>query len=335
METDITPKVIRWCKIGAVGIVTTALVISAGVYLWQQHDNTVTVRDAMVGGVSVGVRAKANGKIKSLDAANDSTVEVGDLLATMEVSVTDEEIAQLEQNLELAKHNLAEVEKGQTVTVPVVIGTQAPSADLAAAESRMKRMNELFEMGAISQIQRDKAAGEYEAAKAAAVATPLVTYETKLQPSPPETIEAARLVVSQAETALVNAKNDRAATEITAPIAGRVAWSDDMTEGNEIHAGDVIMSILGAGDMWVELHLTDKDAARVRLGQFADVTVDGMKLSGTVTDIQKPIAESEVVATEGMPPTDDKTTVHISLPTTANVQNGQRATAVIFVGNEQ
>ena len=37
-------------------------------------------------------------------------VKSGDLLVDLEVSITDEEVAQLEQNLELAQRNLAEVE---------------------------------------------------------------------------------------------------------------------------------------------------------------------------------------------------------------------------------
>ena len=276
MEVDVSKKATYFVKFGLVGLILLTVLCSAGVWLYQRHNHYMKVYDAQVTSTMVGVKTKADGKIAEIKVSEGEYVEAGTVIAKIAVSVTEEQIQQLQQNLELAKSNLAEIQKGQTITTPIVTGGSSnltAQADLSRAEARMNRMNELFAMGAISAVKRDEAAADYAAAQAAASAAsaPNVTYQTTVQPSSPEVIKSAEIQVRQAEAALANAKQDSQATEILAPVAGTIYFTE-LQEGSDVRAGQTIMNIGDAGNIWVEARVTPDQKQKIRLGQFA---VDG------------------------------------------------------------
>ena len=202
MEVDITERVKYFFKYGLVGLLLVAFLGAGGVWYYQNRYHTLRIYDAKVTSTMVGVKVFAGGKIKEILVSDGDHVEAGQPLAHVEVSVTEEQIAQLEQTVELSKQNLAQVIKGQVVTVPVYENSGGASGvDIAGAEERMNRMNELFEMGAISANKRDEAAAEYAAALSA-TSVPSVTYKTTVQPSAPEVIESAEIALRQAEAGI-------------------------------------------------------------------------------------------------------------------------------------
>ena len=328
MEVDISRKVNYFVKFGLIGLIAVALLCSAGIWYYQHQNNRMKLYDAQVTSTMVGVRTKANGKVAELKVNDGDHVAAGEVIARIEVSVTEEQIQQLEQNLELAKRNLAEIQKGQTITTPVVSeggggGSTVSQAAVAQAEARMQRMEELFKMGAISAVKRDEAVAEYAAAKAAAssaAAPPKITYRTVVQPSSPEVIKSAEIQVRQAEAALESAKKDSQATEIVAPVDGTI-YCTDLKEGSEVKAGQTIMNIGDAGNIWLEARVTPEQKGKIRLGQFVTYEIEGHALQGTVLEIESDDAAEDGEAsaqtdTEGNePPAEDgKSTVKISLP---------------------
>ena len=67
----------------------------------------------------VSMRVLTNGKVKELTKADGDEVKAGDVIAKIEVSVTEEQIEQLEKAVDLAKSNYAQLQVGQMVKVPV------------------------------------------------------------------------------------------------------------------------------------------------------------------------------------------------------------------------
>ena len=211
----------------------------------------------------------------------------------MEVSITEDSIAQLEKNVALAKENLEQLKKGQDIQVPVssTIDYSAVQSDLSRAEARRDRMEELFKMGAISRVKRDEALKDYEAAKARASAVqPQTTYQTIHKDTAPEILESAALSVRQAEAALKRAKEDAAATDITAPIDGTFYLANVNTE-SDIKAGERLFNIGDSTNMWIEARLTDDVIQKLYLGQLVSYEIDGKNFSGTITEIEEPITE--------------------------------------------
>ena len=306
MEVDITEKVKKVMKFGPVALIVIAILCAGGVWAYQHSQKGLTVYDAKVASTMVGVKAKADGTITELVVQDGDHVEAGDVIAHVQAKVTDEDIAQLEQNAALAKQSLEQVQKGQTITMPqasaVPVPTPAPvqssgnSQAVANARARLNRMNELFQMGAVSAKQRDQAAADLEAAEASAstpapvvsAPTPSVAPRTMTQAPNPEAVKQAELAVKQAEAALENAKQDAQTTDIVAPVAGTVYYAENAQEGSDLKAGDNVASIGDDADIWVEGKLSPNQKSSIRLGQFVSYTIDGRKYQGTVIDIKDP-----------------------------------------------
>lgn len=306
-EVDLTKKVKNIIRFGLLGLIILAVIAGGGIYWYQHLNNNMTVYDAKVVSNDVAIKSKADGTITELVVQAGDHVEAGDVIAKITPSITDEQIAQLEQNVDLNKKTLEQLKKGMTTAVTAPAAPAAtPSVDygaqqrLAEAASRLQRMNELYSMGAISAVKRDEAAADYASAKAAASAAPAATQTTvpstpniTTQPADPKLIQQAELQVKQAEAALANAKEDQQATEIVATSAGTVVLADDIAEGTNVKANQQVASIEAADNMWLEAKVTAAQATKIRLGQFVNYTIAEKKLQGSVQDIIDPTVKKD------------------------------------------
>ena len=300
-------------KYGLVGLILIAVLCAGGIYYYQHQHKYFNVYDAQVTSSLVAAKVHGNAVIMEKVVEDGEHVEAGDVIAHVKSTVTDEQIANLEQTVALSQRNLDEVKKGQTVTVAVPSLAPAPAASaprssgssqsVASAESRMNRMNELFEMGAISAVQRDAAVSAYHAAVAAASSSapaasapsssPAVRYQTTTQPPDPKAVQNAELQLKQAQTALDNAKQDAAETDIVAPVAGTVYYAQGIDEGSTVKAGETVASVGNADDIWIEAKVSPDKAAKIRLGQFVSYEIEGHQLQGSVQDIQQPVKKDD------------------------------------------
>ncbi len=314
MEVDVTEKAKNFIRFGLIGLIVLAALAGGGLYLYQHSNRGFVVSDAMVVGTESVITAKGDGKITEVLVQDGDYVEEGTVIARVESKITPEDIAQLEQNVQLAQQSYAQLQKGTTTVA------QAPAAPVvdsgaqqraANAYARMQRMNELFSMGAISAAKRDEAAAAYAAAQAAANAAPAAAAapQTTVIPTSPEVLKQAELQVKQAEIALANAKNDQQATEIVATASGVISLAEGLAADSELKNEQEVARIQASNDAWLEAKLTENQAAKVRLGEFVNYEIDGHKLQGTVKDIASPENdESESDQSKGL------TIVKISLP---------------------
>ena len=314
MEVDVTEKAKNFIRFGLIGLIVLAALAGGGLYLYQHSNRGFVVSDAMVVGSESVITAKGDGKITEVLVQDGDYVEEGTVIARVESKITPEDIAQLEQNVQLAQQSYAQLQKGTTAV------TQAPAAPVvdsgaqqraANAYARMQRMNELFSMGAISAAKRDEAAAAYAAAQAAANAAPApaAAPQTTVIPTSPEVLKQAELQVKQAEIALSNAKNDQQATEIVATASGVISLAEGLAADSELKNEQEVARIQASNDAWLEAKLTENQAAKVRLGEFVNYEIDGHKLQGTVKDIAAPENdESETDQSKSL------TIVKISLP---------------------
>lgn len=352
MEVDITKKVQYLMKYGLVGLILIAVLCAGGIYYYQHQHKYFNVYDAQVTSSLVAAKVHGNAMITEKVVEEGEHVEAGDVIAHVQSTVTDEQIANLEQTVALSQRNLDEIKKGQTVTVAVPSPAPAPAASaarssgssqsVASAESRMNRMNELFEMGAISAVQRDAAVSAYHAAVAAASSSapaasasssaPAVRYQTTTQPPDPKAVQNAELQLKQAQAALDNAKQDAAETDIVAPVAGTVYYAQGIDEGSTVKAGETVASVGNADDIWVEAKVSPDKAAKIRLGQFVSYEIDGHQLQGSVQDIQQPAKKDDQAADSSANGADAAANGAASNagaaqtdPNNPNAQNGQSA----------
>ena len=312
-------------------MIALSTAIGGAAFKYQHREDTININNAKVAGTMVSVRVLTNGKIKELTKADGDEVKAGDVIAKIEVSVTDEQIAQLESAVDQAKKNYAQLEVGQMVKVPIrkpkVKTIQVPgstttqrsstrsgnsAASLAALEERKNRMELLYEMGAISRKEMEAAVREYELAKAAAgsstetestIETPPTTQEVieyeieyvdQLQPTPPEILKGAQLAIKQAELSLNVARQEAQQTEVVAPVDGVIYYGVEVDE--EIKAGDVVARVGDSNELWLEAEVTESQFEKISLGKLVSYSINGNKLTGTV--IEKIAPSNEEVTTD-------------------------------------
>ncbi|MBE6092039.1 MAG: HlyD family efflux transporter periplasmic adaptor subunit [Selenomonas ruminantium] len=313
MEVDVTEKAKNFIRFGLIGLIVLAALAGGGLYLYQHSNRGFVVSDAMVVGSESVITAKGDGKITEVLVQDGDYVEEGTVIARVESKITPEDIAQLEQNVQLAQQSYAQLQKGTTTVAqaPAPVVDSGAQQRAANAYARMQRMNELFSMGAISAAKRDEAAAAYAAAQAAANAAPApaAAPQTTVIPTSPEVLKQAELQVKQAEIALSNAKNDQQATEIVATASGVISLAEGLAADSELKNEQEVARIQASNDAWLEAKLTENQAAKVRLGEFVNYEIDGHKLQGTVKDIAAPESdESETDQSKSL------TIVKISLP---------------------
>ncbi len=312
METvNLTDKVKNLIRFGLIGLLILSGAIGYGVFQHYHAPTILKIEGAKVTSNIISAHAMTGGKIIELPFADGDEVKAGDVIAKMEVSITESDIKKLEDALAAAKKNYETLKQGQRVKTPVrrtrpATNNQAStprtnnSASIATLEERARRMDELFEMGAVSSAERDKAHQDLNKARNSAPApatsnqnqTVEIDFVESIQPTPPAILQSAENAVKQAEMALNSALEQSHQTEITAPADGVIYYNYLVDE--EIQAGDAVAKIGDAQNIWIEAEVTEDIFNQVPLGKKISYTIDNHDLSGTLIEKISPTPQTEV-----------------------------------------
>ena len=296
---DITSKVKNFIRFGLIGLLILSGAIGYGMFQHYHAEKILQIENAKVTSNLISIHALTNGKIKELPFQDGDEVKAGDVIARIEVNITEEEIKKLQQAVDAAKRNYDRLKLGQHVKTPVrrtkPAATPAPqtstknSASIATLEERVKRLEELHEMGAVSKGELDKAKQDLAKARTSTPApapaqsqTVEIEFVDSIQPTPPAILQNAENAVKEAELALNVAVEQSKQTEITAPVDGVIYYS--FAVDDEIKAGDIIAKIGDDKNVWIEAEVTEEIFNQVPLGKKVNYTIDGHDLSGTLTE---------------------------------------------------
>lgn len=336
MQTDITDKIKNIIRFGLATIILAAAIIGYGEYKYLNKDETIVIDDAKVAGTMVSVRVLANGKVKELLFEDGAEVKAGDVIARLEVAITEEEIQQLEETVQVARDNYATLSEGQWVKVPVqrervtyppapppTVSYSGSSGNLAKLEERANRMAELFDMGAVSAVQRDAARRAYESALAesqsatyeySAAPAPIIEYYTEYVDefiaTPQEVLDGAAQAIKQAELSLNVARQEARETDVIAPVSGAIYYGVEVEQ--ELVAGDSVSRIGDSRELWIEAEVTEELFDKIPLGKLVSYSIDGKEIFGTVIEkikptpapveeVQEPVELPEIPTSENAP----------------------------------
>ncbi len=301
-NVDITDKVKNFIKFGLAGLLILSGAIGYGMFQHYHAEKILQIENAKVTSNIISIHALTNGKIKELPFNDGDEVKAGDVIARIEVSVTEEEIKKLQQAVDAAKKNYESLKLGQHVKTPVrrtkpAASTPAPksssknTASVATLEERAKRLEELYEMGAVSKGELDKAKQDLAKAKSSSAPstsaptqsqTVEIDFVDSIQPTPPAILQNAENALKEAELALNVAVEQSKQTEITAPVDGVVYYP--FLADEEIKSGDIIAKIGDDKNVWIEAEVSEEIFNQISLGKKVSYTIDGKNLSGTVTE---------------------------------------------------
>lgn len=317
MENEnITGKLKRRIFLGLTVPLIIAAAIGYGVFKHYHSTEELQIADAKVTGTLVSVRTLVDGKISEQLFEDGAEVKAGDIIARLEVDVNEETIAQLEDTVALAKRNYEDLKRGQIVKVPVKrvrmipatpaapqtpLPSRPSNSSLASLEERANRMQELFDMGAVSKKEMDAAIRAYENAKASGAAdssysTPAassaptyieeIEYVDQWQPTPAPVLQNAENAIKQAELSLNVALQEAQETEVIAPVSGAIYYSAEPEK--EVTAGNSIAKIGDSNELWLAAEVSQEIFDKVHLGLPVNYTLEGANLSGTVIEKIEP-----------------------------------------------
>lgn len=206
-----------------------------------QITETVTALGTVNPIISTIVGSQVSGTIKKIFVDYNSPVKKGQLLALIDPSIFESQVAQAKANLLTAQANL---DKIKSITVN--------------DEKTYNRNKILFSQDFIPESDVDLAESNYRADLAQ--------------------IEAAKAQISQAEASLRNAQTNLRYTKILSPVNG-IVISKNVDIGQTVAASFQTPTLfLVAQDltqMQIDTNVSESDIGKVKVGQNVEYTLDG------------------------------------------------------------
>ena len=281
MENDITDLLKKRAYLLLILFLLIVVCVSFFLLYGMGRSDQLTLSNARLVHEQSTLQAGNPSIVQEIHIAEGDHVMLGTLLVTVQNVFSDEEIARLQKNVELAQQNVAQIRYEAAATsqnLPV------QSERLDAARLRMERMKELYEMGAVSAAKRDEATAAYEQEKSALTRG---SRQSAGVPNP-AALRAAEEQLEKAEESLAKARDHTGAMGLFAAREGDVS-AIFVKQGDRIDSGDSILSLDIAENCWIEAEISAEDVSKIYPGQIVRYELGGQSAEGTVEES----AESE------------------------------------------
>ncbi len=223
---------------------------------------------------SAQVSFKLPGRVMQRLASEGESVTNGQVVALLDKSELEQEVAMRRADAQAAQSVLAELEAG---TRPEEIEQAAAALELAKAEakrvhSEFARQKELFEQKVISsrEIEAAEAASNMASAKVREGEARL----TLLKKGPrEETISAARSRLEQTRQAVALSETRLGYAALTAPLTG-IVLTEGVENGEYVVPGTPVVTVGDLLNVWLRAYINETDLGRVKIGQTVKITTD-------------------------------------------------------------
>lgn len=251
-----------------------------------------STNDAYVSADDVTVSSKLPGYVKNVTVAENAPVQQGALLLEIDSTDYQNRINQADAQIDLARANtaatLSGINEAQASVAQAQAGVAAAQRDVSYFNTEIARYRPLVASGAepktaLDQLiaNRDKSAADVRAKQAAVTAAQSRITSIRSQGG----ASAAQIRTAQVQRQA--ATDDMNATQLTAPIGGRVANST-VRVGQFIQPGMRLMTIVPVGDLFIEANFKETQMGMMRPGQPVTVKVDALpdvEFHGTIESI--------------------------------------------------
>ena len=236
--------------------VAIALLAGAVAYFYATAPDAQLLPEGIASGngrveaVQVDISTKIPGRVKEAVVKEGDLVEIGQVVARMDV-------AQLEAQLMRAR---AEVENAKSQVAAAQAQSVVARYQLELARKKLRRTDELLARGSVSRETYDIEATERDVAQAS-----LAGAEANFL-SAMRNVEAAQAVANEIATQIADA-------ELKSPVFGRVLYR--LAEPGEVlGAGGKLLTIVNLEDVYMEIFLPAHEAHMVNVGSDARIKLD-------------------------------------------------------------
>lgn len=243
---------------------------------------TVSFSGEVTAGSEVQVVPKTAGRIARVAAQVGLEVKKGDLLVELEAQELAVALKQAEATVEMARANLRNAETGG-LGAQLRAGVQQAEANFNNAEATLRRMEMLYQEGAIAlqqlegvRLQHQVARSQYELARE----------QMDLFEQGKGQVEILQAQLKQAEAGAEMARLTYGNARITAPVNGMVAMVSAEV-GNMASPAMPVVTLVNMEGVMVEARLTEQTVGLVKTGMMVQVEVPalGEDISGEVKEV--------------------------------------------------
>ncbi|HEY9750553.1 MAG TPA: efflux RND transporter periplasmic adaptor subunit [Allocoleopsis sp.] len=257
----------------------------------------ITANGTMVAIQSVNLSPKAAGIVKELYVEQGDRVAVGEVIARMDSSTLEAELAQAQANLSQAQANLAKTRAGNTTAAigqaQASVGqaeaqVREAQARLDLASDRVRRNETLAAEGAISRDRLDEVISEADRARAsveqaqAGVREARRRLEDLQNGSRPEDIAVAEARVREAEGRVQAVSTQLEDTAVRAPFAGVItqkyategAFVTPTTSASTNSSATSTSVVALASGLEVLAEVPEVDISQISEGQAVEIVAD-------------------------------------------------------------
>lgn len=275
-----------------VGAMAVAFAAGFGWSWWEDAHARETTDNAYVHGDITAIASKVSGYVAEALVQDNQSVAAGTVLvriADQDFRAQRDRAAAAVAQVEAAIENLARrKDLQQTVVREAEASSQMAQADLVLAERQFARTSRLVTTGATSVRDHDSAVADQSRARAAVTRSQASVTATREQAAVLES-ESGQLMarLAEAKAGLALAEIALSETVIRAPVAG-VIGNRRVRVGEFIRPGAILLSIVPIESVWVVANFKETQISRMRVGQPAEVSVDGYpnaRVRGTIDSL--------------------------------------------------
>ncbi|NOK15504.1 HlyD family secretion protein [Corallococcus carmarthensis] len=248
------PKLPKGKMKWVIGVIAIAIIAFIGFRYWKGKKSELP--EGIVSGNGrlesklADVSAKEPLRVKQILVNEGDLVKPGQVLVQLDTTTLESSLAEANANLAATQEKLAVAQAG--------IVKQKSEIELATIEA--ERARRLVSQGAGSQRDVDVRTSQLETTRAS-----LAEAEATLKTSKQE-IEVARANAATIQTRIADAT-------LKSPVTGRVLYR--LAEPGEVLSpGGPALTLVNLEDVFMEIFLPASEAARVKLGSEARLTVD-------------------------------------------------------------
>ncbi len=246
--------------------------------------STIKATGNLVSANQVNLAFQMPGRVKEINVKEGDRVQAGAVLATLDTSLLDLQVAQAQAALDLSNANLTRVKEGPTVDDMAIAKSNVDRAQAAldqaqAAYDRVGGASNSY-VGMLPQsLALQQAYSGYQAAVAG--------YHLAVNRPTTAELKIAQAQATQAQAAIDLAKQNLTNAKLVAPFDGTAVWLGPKI-GESAAPSLPAATLADLSRMQAQVNVDENTLAEIRVGQTATITVDafgGKEIMGRVQKI--------------------------------------------------
>ena len=277
-------------------LIPIVLILVIGGVLYYLHARQFeSTDDAFVDAHIVRIAAQNPGQLIAVADIDNRHVDKGRLLAIVEPSGPETQLAQAQANVDQARAQysqaLAQVDSAVASRRQTAADARGPLADAVKAQQDLARYQSLLRLDpaavAGQQLDQARATARSTAAAAQAARRAVDTADAQIAVAS-RAARAQQAVIGAREAAVRQARVTIGDLRLTAPVSGQVV-NRQVNVGSYVAPGTQLMAIV-PDRMWITANFKETQLTLMRIGQPVEITVDAypdVKFHGHIDSFQR------------------------------------------------